>query len=198
MLIHHLRQNCSRKFKILLLLKYIVKYNSVHSILITSVQHKGRGQCITRDGYEMEMLTDPEISWDWAQGFNEHNNGQVGWAFLPRSDPGQENVPLKLLLNIICTQDQAGNYRQKVPFHVPFVSQAFHSLVTNTHTRTHTYMYLMPEQLDFFWNIFLFLTTFKSRKEEEICCFGANRALSLDLVLLLFFFIYLMHLDLNH
>lgn len=56
----------------------------------------------------------------------------------------------------------------------------------------------MPQQLDFFWNTFLFLTTFKSRKEEEICCFGANHASSLDLVLLLFFFLRLMHLDLTH
>lgn len=56
----------------------------------------------------------------------------------------------------------------------------------------------MPQQLDFFWNTFHFLTTFKSRKEEEICCLGANHALSLDLVLLLFSFLYLMHLDLTH
>lgn len=33
----------------------------------------------------------------------------------------------------------------------------------------------------FLFYVFLFLTTFKFRKGEEICCFGANCALSLEL-----------------
>lgn len=82
--------------------------------------------------YSMSVKWKCWNSWDGAQGFNEHDNGQGAESSCPDQTLGRKTCPWNAPPHPLCT-GQAGNYWQKVFFHVPFVSQAFTALSLTQH-----------------------------------------------------------------